>query len=99
MLDELKKQYRSKRDTLRALVPYQILSEMEYFTLSTSFGQVFTAGIGAEAIRDVLIAMDVDTMMERLSAELDEADSLTKKKILKRIKFFQGVKNAAIDLD
>ncbi len=99
LLDELKKQYRSKRDTLRALVPYQILSEMEYFTLSTSFGQVFTAGIGAEAIRDVLIAMDVDTMMERLSAELDEADSLTKKKILKRIKFFQGVKNAAIDLD
>ena len=99
LLDELKKQYRSKRDALRALTLYQILSEMEYFTLSTSFGQVFTAGIGAEAIRDVLVTMDVDAMMTALTAELDEADSLNKKKILKRIKFFQGVKKAAIDLD
>lgn len=99
LLEELKKQYRSKRDALRALTPYQILSEVEYFTLSTSFGQVFTAGIGAEAIRDVLVAMDVDAMMKRLTAELDETDSVTKKKILKRIKFFQGVKKAQIDLD
>lgn len=98
-LQELKKQYRSKKDALKGLALYQILSEVEYFNLSTSFGQVFVAGIGAEAIRDILADMDVDDMMADLNARLAEADSITKKKILKRIKFFQGIKKANIKLN
>ncbi len=96
---ELKKQYRSKRDALRNLTLYQILSEVEYFNLSTSFGQVFTAGIGAEAIKDILAEMNVDKMMKGLSGGIEEADSILKKKILKRIKFFQGIKKAQIKLE
>jgi DNA-directed RNA polymerase subunit beta' len=99
MMQELKKQYRSKRDALRSLGLYQILNEVEYFNLSTSFGQVFSAGIGAEAIRDILISMDVDAMISDLNAQLDDADSITRKKVLKRIKFFQGIKKARIDLE
>ncbi|MEN8252520.1 MAG: DNA-directed RNA polymerase subunit beta', partial [Patescibacteria group bacterium] len=98
-LQELKKQFRSKRDVLKNLQKYQILSEVEYFNLSTSFGQVFSAGIGAEAIRDLLVEMDVDEMRKDLVARVDEVDSITRKKMQKRIKFFQGVKKANIKLE
>ncbi len=98
-MTELKKQFRSKRDSLKNLILYQILSEVEYFNLSTSFGQVFTAGIGAEAVRDILLTMDVDAVMKELAEKIDEVDSIMKKKILKRIKFFQGIKKADIKLD
>ncbi len=98
-MQELKKQFRNKRDALRNLALYQILSEVEYFNLSTSFGQVFTAGIGAEAVRDILVDMNVEGMMKLLASQLDDADSILKKKILKRIKFFQGIKKAHINLE
>jgi DNA-directed RNA polymerase subunit beta' len=98
-LQELKKQFRAKRDALRSMALYQILSEVDYFNLSTSFGQVFTAGIGAEAIRDILEAIDIDTMTERLKAEVEDADSISKKKLMKRIKFYQGIKKANIRLN
>jgi DNA-directed RNA polymerase subunit beta' len=44
---------------------------VEYFNLSSRFGQVFTAGIGAEAIRKILEKMDIPAEIERLKAELD----------------------------
>ena len=50
-LDELKDQYKNTKDEIKNLRPYQIVSEVEYFNLSSRFGQVFTAGIGAEAMR------------------------------------------------
>ncbi len=98
-LQELKKQFRSKRDALRNMKKYNILTEVEYFNLSTSFGQVFSAGIGAEAVRELLVEMDVDEMRKELAQKVDEADSITKKKILKRIKFYQGIKKANIKLE
>lgn len=98
-LQELKKQFRSKRDALKHIEKYNILTEVEYFNLSTSFGQVFSAGIGAEAVRDLLAEMDVDEMIKELVAKVDEVDSITKKKMLKRIKFYQGVKKAEIKLE
>ncbi|XLQ20442.1 MAG: DNA-directed RNA polymerase subunit beta' [Candidatus Moraniibacteriota bacterium] len=98
-LQELKKQFRSKRDALKNLKKYQILTEVEYFNLSTSFGQVFSAGIGAEAIRDLLVDMDVDVMRKELAEQVDEVDSITKKKMQKRIKFYQGIKKAKIKLE
>ena len=98
-LQELKKQFRSKRDALKNMKKYSILTEVEYFNLSTSFGQVFSAGIGAEAVRDLLVEMDVDEMRKELVAKIDEVDSITKKKILKRIKFYQGIKKAEIKLE
>ncbi len=47
-LEDLKDQYKTTKDEIRNLRPFQILSEVEYFNLSSRFGQIFTAGIGAE---------------------------------------------------
>jgi len=52
--EELKSVYRSAKDELKGLEKLKIISELEYFNLSSRYGQVFSAGIGAEAIRRVL---------------------------------------------
>ncbi|MGB4833553.1 MAG: DNA-directed RNA polymerase subunit beta', partial [Candidatus Moraniibacteriota bacterium] len=62
-LEDLKEQYRTTKDDIKNLRPNQILSEVEYFNLSSRFGQVFTAGIGAEAIRKILEKMDIPDMV------------------------------------
>ena len=44
-------------DDVRKLSNYQVLSELEYYDLSLKYGEVFKAGIGAEAIRDIFTGL------------------------------------------
>ncbi|MCX6765779.1 MAG: DNA-directed RNA polymerase subunit beta' [Candidatus Moranbacteria bacterium] len=99
LLEELKEIYRSAREELRGLHSLQILSELEYFNLSSRFGQVFSAGIGAEAVRRVLEKMNVDDQIQRLKKELESEEITDRKKFLKRLKLFQGFKKAKLRLE
>jgi DNA-directed RNA polymerase subunit beta' len=70
----------------------QLLSEEEYFTAIEEFGQdSFTAGIGAEAIREILLAMDLPQIREDLRQEIAEATTeLKPKKLGKRLKVIEA---------
>ncbi len=98
-LEDLKEQYRTTKDDIKNLRPNQILSEVEYFNLSSRFGQVFTAGIGAEAIRKILEKMDIPEMVEILKKELSEDESADQKKLLQRLKVYQGFQKANLRLE
>lgn len=98
-LEELKNIYRSSREELRNLKPFQILSELEYFNLSTRFGQVFSAGIGAEAIRQTLENINIGDMVKKITKELNSNGVSDNKKLIKRLKFFQGFKRAGLKLE
>lgn len=99
LLSELQDKYRSTKEELKNLKPYKILSEMEYFNLSQRFGQVFTAGIGAEAIRNILENIDIEKTIEELKREVEEEKGADSKKSIKRIKLLQGFKKAGIGLE
>ena len=64
--EELKNIYRSSKEELKSLQKLQIISEIEYFNLSTKYAQVFSAGIGAEAVRKILCDMDPKVEIETL---------------------------------
>lgn len=99
MLDELRDQYKGVKDDLKSLKPMQVLSELEYFNLSSRFGQVFSAGIGAEAVRSILESMDIEKMIKTVKKELENEDTSDKKKLFKRMKLFQGFKKANLKLE
>ena len=99
MLDELRDQYKGVKDDLKNLKPMQVLSELEYFNLSSRFGQVFSAGIGAEAVRAILESMDIEKMIKHVKKELENEDTADKKKLFKRMKLFQGFKKAKLKLE
>src|SRR6202171_3209949 len=68
---------------LTALGDRQLLSEDEYIKAQEEFGaDSFTAIIGAEAIREMLKALDLDKMQADLRAEIAGSDSDAKKKKL-----------------
>ncbi len=94
--DELKGIYRTSKEELKGLQRFQIITEVEYFNLSTKYGQVFSAGIGAEAIRTILENLDMKAEIELLKKDLVKDDTIDTKKILKRIKLFQGLINAEL---
>ncbi len=98
-VEDLKAVYRSTKDELKGLVKLKIISELEYFNLSSRYGQVFSAGIGAEAIRRVLESIKIEEEIKKLKNDLNDEEITDKKKILKRIKLFQGFLKAKLRLE
>ncbi len=97
--DDLREQYKTTKDELKMITPYRILSEVDYFNLSSRFGQVFSAGIGAEAVRKILEKIDIPAMIKLLKAELQDGVHTDPKKTLQRLKVFQGFKKAQLKLE
>ncbi|NAZ37377.1 DNA-directed RNA polymerase subunit beta' [Rubellimicrobium sp. CFH 75288] len=70
----------------------QLLTEEQYLDAQDQYGaDAFQANIGAEAIREMLAAIDLESEAERLRAELKEATGeLKPKKIIKRLKIVES---------
>ncbi|MHB8884505.1 MAG: DNA-directed RNA polymerase subunit beta' [Methylovirgula sp.] len=70
----------------------QLLSEDEYLRAQDEYGQdSFTALIGAEAIRELLRAMNLEKIAEQLKVEIAEATTeLKPKKLAKRLKIIEA---------
>jgi DNA-directed RNA polymerase subunit beta' len=70
----------------------QLLTEEEFLDAQDQYGpDAFTAAIGAEAIREMLAAIDLEATAEQLREELKEATGeLKPKKIIKRLKIVEN---------
>jgi DNA-directed RNA polymerase subunit beta' len=77
---------------LTPLQPFQLLSEEEYMDAQDEYGEdAFTAGIGAEAVREILINMDLEAESERVREDMKETGSELKlKKYAKRLKLLES---------
>ncbi|WP_370321686.1 DNA-directed RNA polymerase subunit beta' [Oricola sp.] len=77
---------------LTTLKEFQLLSEEEYMIAVDEFGEdQFTAMIGAEAIQEILAAMDLPKIANELREELETTTSdLKQKKLMKRLKVVEN---------
>ncbi len=77
---------------LTSLKEHQLLSEEEYQTAQDDFGEdSFTVSIGAEAIREMLISLDLEKTAADLRVEIAESTSeLKPKKLAKRLKIIEA---------
>lgn len=69
-----------------------ILSETEYFTMARRFGDVFKAGSGAEAIRNIFERMDLRSEAQKVEAQLQKSKKpLQELKQLRRLKMLKSM--------
>ena len=70
----------------------QLLSEDEFYRYQEEFGDdSFTAEIGAEAVRNMLMAMDLAQIADRLRTDLaDNPSEMKQKKLSKRLKIIEA---------
>ena len=81
---------------LTALEKGQLLSEEEYYDAQDEYGEdAFQAQIGAEAIKTILIGLDLDQERETIREELRETGSEAKrKKLVKRLKLVDAFRES-----
>ncbi len=94
-------------ETLFDLAPKQLISETTQRNLrnligtlerhlNEDFGNLFSAGLGAEAIKELLEQVDLDEMARELRKEIDEHRGARRTRAVKRLKVveaFRGSKN------
>ncbi|MES2208525.1 MAG: DNA-directed RNA polymerase subunit beta' [Pseudomonadota bacterium] len=82
---------------LTPLAYAQLLTEEEYATKRDEFGPEFSAAMGAEAVLELLKALDIPSETERLRQELASTSSETKiKKIAKRLKVLEAFERSGM---
>ncbi|HEY4506943.1 MAG TPA: DNA-directed RNA polymerase subunit beta' [Candidatus Paceibacterota bacterium] len=86
----IKEQREKEKDNIKNIKKYQILSELDFRDLSLKYGEVFEAGIGAEAVRKLLEEMDLEQEIKLSEAKLKEVENpVVQKRLLRRLKMLK----------
>ena len=72
----------------------QVLSEQEYQEAREAWGSSFRVGMGAEAIQELLKAIDLDAEYEELQAGLKGASGQKRARIVKRLEVVEAFRNS-----
>ncbi|MBM2826738.1 MAG: DNA-directed polymerase, beta' subunit, partial [Dehalococcoidia bacterium] len=83
-LSRLRQDMETELDGIDSLQPVKIIPEAKYRELREKYGSMFSAGMGAEAILEILRNMDLETIREQLQKEVQSASEQKRKKAIKR---------------
>ncbi|MDQ6795861.1 MAG: DNA-directed RNA polymerase subunit beta' [Chloroflexota bacterium] len=94
-----KDELRKVRDEIEGLKAMQTLGETEYRTLDERYngagrGRLFHAGMGAEAIRDIISRMDLEELARSLHVEVRTSSGQRRKKAIKRLRLIEAFRRS-----
>src|SRR2546425_8687955 len=93
-LEALQQEIEATRTDLQAMHPKQILTDTQYRDFQERFGRAFRAGIGAEAVRDLLSRIELQSEMYRLREESKSTSGQRKQKAIKRLKVVEDFRKS-----
>jgi len=103
-----KEEIAKEKKALLGLKPYQLLPEIgredeldSFRTLDAKFGserprgaRIFRAGMGAEAIRELIEHMDLDAESKALAVEVRNTAGMRRKKAIKRLRLIEAFRRS-----
>jgi len=95
----LKDELRKQRDEIEGLKPMQTLGETEFRLLDERHngagrGRLFGAGMGAEAIREIISRMDLEELARTLHVEVRTSSGQRRKKAIKRLRLIEAFRRS-----
>ena len=81
-------------EDLEGLRVGQLLPESRYRELRERHGELFTAGMGAESVLEVLKGLDLDAMRERLQEEIRSTSGQRRKKAIKPLRVVEAFRKS-----
>ena len=96
----LKDELRKVRDEVENLKPGRLLLETEFRALDEKYGsgarggRLFHAGMGAEAIRDMITRMDLEELARSLHVEVRTSSGQRRKKAIKRLRLIEAFRRS-----
>ena len=76
------------------LKKYQVLTEKEYRDMREKYEDDFKAGMGAEAVKELLEELDLETLSAELRAELKKSSGQKKLRLIKRLEVVESFRQS-----
>ncbi|MBI5033236.1 MAG: DNA-directed RNA polymerase subunit beta' [Chloroflexi bacterium] len=93
--DKVRGQHDDKMDELKAIRVGEIISEARFAEMREKWGTMFEAGMGAEAIHEILKGLDLDALSQVVRDNIRATRSKqTKKKEIKRLRVIEALRKA-----
>ena len=84
-----------QRAELLSIQQMDFLTESQYRDLSDRWGHIFEAAMGAEALRDICVALDLDKLARELRAQIRSTRSKqVRKKAVKRLRVVESLRKS-----
>ncbi len=95
----MKEENRRFRDELEGLKPLMTVGETEVRMLEERYnqpgrGRLFSAGMGAEAVRDIISRMDLEELSRTLHVEVRTSSGQRRKKAIKRLRLIEAFRRS-----
>jgi len=95
-LDGLKTARDKAKEEINNIKALRVFSEIEYYDYSLKYGEVFEAGTGAETLRKIFEKFDIKKEIQKLKKEEEKTAAISRRKILRRLRFLQGLVKSEI---
>ncbi|MBU2545048.1 DNA-directed RNA polymerase subunit beta' [Patescibacteria group bacterium] len=95
-LEALKSAKDRAKEEINEIEFLRVFSEVEYYDYSLKYGEVFEAGTGAETLRNLFEKADLKKEVVELKEKIEKATAINKRKLLRRLRFLQGMMKANI---
>ena len=92
--DELEEELASQIDDLESLSVGGLLTESRYRELRDQCAGIFEAGMGAEAVLQVLSKLDIEELRDWLREEMQSTSGQRRKKAIKRMSVVEAFRNS-----
>ena len=89
--EQINENYKNAKVELTMISMGDVITETEYRDISMKFGHVFRAGIGADAIREVIQKVDLNKFVLEMKEEIKNSSGQKQKKIIKRLKLVSSL--------
>lgn len=90
-LRALSQEFNATENEIKEIKPLRTIPEHLYHELSIKYGHIFEAGIGAEAIRDLLRKIDFQKTIKETEASLSSVSPARYDKLVRRIKTLRSI--------
>ena len=91
---QLEENLTSEVERLKGLHVKELLNETQYHELKQKYGEVFEAGMGAEAILQIIRDIDLDKLRNELILETQSSSGQRRKKASKQLRVVEAFRNS-----
>jgi len=84
------------KDELSKIKKMEVISELNFRILSQKYSEVFSAGIGAEAVLEIIKKIDLNKLVVNLEEKIKRIPTTQRKKILARLRLAKFKANGSI---
>ena len=94
-IESIEASLQGRREAIEKLAPMQLLTDTQFRETQDVAGNIFKAGMGAEAVLEIIRELDLDTLASQLRQDVHSSSSQRRKKAIKRLRVVEAFRRSA----